>query len=350
MAHGPLGSPAAHRILAARPVLAGPGDPLSLENVNGQVLDNGSTCWVIAEQAWYIFEKFSTTSPSGAAVIATVQGTSFPGRWTRLSTGGATGAAGPTGSAGATGATGATGPTGAGATGATGATGPEGVTGPGAGATGATGPTGAAGAVGATGATGPTGAGAAGATGATGPTGAAGAAGATGATGPTGATGATGPTGSGATGATGATGPTGSASSGSAYGVTGVTGTADANWKGLSDVFSLFAAGATLANFTLNTATGVLTYTGAATTTFLCVGVLSVTTEEDIFFAISKNGELIGGTASGVAQGEQASLSIGGIQTFERLVSLATNDTIQPIFRNADGTVVGVQRAYFAVK
>ncbi len=152
MPTGFMNAPPASRVLAPRPVLAGAGNPDALENVNGQPLANGATCWVIDQQTWYNFNKFSTASPSGTQIIATVQGTSVPGRWVRQSTAGATGATGPAGATGTTGATGATGPTGSGATGATG---PTGSTGP-AGATGVTGPTGA-GATGPTGPTGPTG-------------------------------------------------------------------------------------------------------------------------------------------------------------------------------------------------
>ncbi len=164
MPTGFMSAPAASRVLAARPVLSGPSNPDALENVNGGPLSDGAMCWVIDQQAFYTFVKFSTTAPSPPDVIATVQGTSKPGRWFKATTNTGGGATGPTG--------------------------PAGPTGPGVGATGATGPTGAAGAAGATGATGPTGSGATGPTGPTGATGATGS-GATGPTGPTGAGGGT---------------------------------------------------------------------------------------------------------------------------------------------------------------
>jgi len=188
-------APAPLRILASRRRLEGASDGGSLENVNPGNLASGCVCWVQDQAHWYVFDKFSTASPSPPTSIATILGASLPGRWVQVSAGGDTG---PTG---ITGPTGATGPTGSGTTGPTGVTGPTGRTG----ATGATGPTGsgATGVTGPTGATGATGAGATGATGPTGATGTGGATGVTGATGPTGATGA-----GGATGATGPTGPT----------------------------------------------------------------------------------------------------------------------------------------------
>ena len=149
MPTGSLQAPPPNRVLAPRESLLGAGNPDSLENINGQPLNNGAMCWVIDQQAWYTFQKFSTSTPTGTLIVATIQGTAVPGRGVRPSTDGATGPAGPTGSTGPAGATGSTGPTGSGATGPTGSTGATGRTGP-------TGPTGA-GATGATGPAGPTG-------------------------------------------------------------------------------------------------------------------------------------------------------------------------------------------------
>ena len=146
---------------------------------------------------------------------------------------------------------------------------------------------------------------------------------------------------------TGTVGPTGSA--GAAYGASGITGSTGPNWKGLSDVMSGFLAGP-LSNFTLDGPTGVLTYTGAATADFLASCSLSVGTAADIQVAISKNGELIGGTAAALAQGEMSTQGVEGAVTCQRLVSLATGDTIQPVFKNVDETVVDVSQSYFAVK
>jgi hypothetical protein len=80
----------ASRILSPRRVLAGAGNPDSLENVNGQVLPDGAMCWVTAQGSWYTFEKFSSASPSGTSIIATVQGVDVPGRWSVVA-GGASG-------------------------------------------------------------------------------------------------------------------------------------------------------------------------------------------------------------------------------------------------------------------
>ena len=97
---GNLVPPPQGRVLGPAQVLLGPGNPVALQNINGQTLPDGAMCWVIDQQAWYTFQKFSTASPSGTLTVATVQGTSVAGRWVRQTTGGATGPTGPTGATG----------------------------------------------------------------------------------------------------------------------------------------------------------------------------------------------------------------------------------------------------------
>lgn len=366
----------AYRLLSPRAVLLG-GTGTSLENIIIDPLEDGSLCFVVAENAVYYLSKESVLAPAPPLIIATSKGAGVPGRWIQLTGGGgigptgptgptgATGATGPTGSGttgptgatgrtGPTGSTGATGPTGAGATGPTGPTGSTGHTGStGPTGSGTTGPTGATGATGNTGATGPTGAGATGptgATGATGHTGATGPTGHTGNTGPTGATGATGPTGATGAGATGATGPTGAGSAGEgafAYATTDLTFTTNTNWDALPSAGGNFAAGP-LDGFTLDTSSGVLTYTGPGGDFLVTISMGGNSDGGDHQIASSVNGELIGGTADGRAQGGQEFRQLAAtfviIATSSRRVTLATNDTLQGVLRCPGGEDLTIQR------
>lgn len=145
----------------------------------------------------------------------------------------------------------------------------------------------------------------------------------------------------------GAGGPTGS--SGSTYSATGVTGSTGPNWKALTDVQSDFQEGP-LTDFTVDGATGVITYTGVPTASFLACCSLSVSTDGDeIHYAIALNGELIGTTDEASEQGEQVGLS-AGVQCFQRLVELETGDTLQPVFRNVDENAIACTNSYFTVK
>jgi hypothetical protein len=65
-----------------------PGNPNDLQNINTTPLPNGAICYVNAQRAAYVLDKFSDASANGASIFAPIAG---PGRWVLLtaSSGGA---------------------------------------------------------------------------------------------------------------------------------------------------------------------------------------------------------------------------------------------------------------------
>jgi len=68
----------AYRHLAARAVLNGTGDGDSLENIITDPLNDGCLCYVVAEKAYYLFDRKSTAAPVPGFIVKPLAG---PGRW-----------------------------------------------------------------------------------------------------------------------------------------------------------------------------------------------------------------------------------------------------------------------------
>jgi hypothetical protein len=77
-------APPANRLLPARTRLsptAGVPAGECLNNWMPEQLHDGALCYVIYQRSLYIFDKFSTLTPYGTSIIATMAGSSVPGRW-----------------------------------------------------------------------------------------------------------------------------------------------------------------------------------------------------------------------------------------------------------------------------
>jgi len=86
-------SPPSLNLLTPRALLQGSGNADALENVIPTQLPNGAACYVLDQNAYYNFDKFSTAAVSAPDVIATALGASVPGRWVKRADAGGGGAA-----------------------------------------------------------------------------------------------------------------------------------------------------------------------------------------------------------------------------------------------------------------
>ncbi len=129
--------------------------------------------------------------------------------------------------------------------------------------------------------------------------------------------------------------------------LTGASGAVTQNqWIALPDGTDFYASGMANGVFAVNTASGVVTYTGPANARFKASAIATMecgTAAQGMELAITQNGALIGtttfdGTAGG-ASADPTTASLGECISTSKIITIAsTGDTLQAVMRNITGT------------
>lgn len=126
------------------------------------------------------------------------------------------------------------------------------------------------------------------------------------------------------------------------------------NYVALSTASTVDNSATSITNFSLNTSTGLLTYTGSTTKTFTITWIASFMSSSgligDYSFTIGKNGTALANQAQRIA-------NISGVTVIPGCISLALNlspgDTVQPYVRTNGGspstTPLQVSSSYFSI-